>query len=471
MKTINRKTLFLAIAGISAAGAVGSAQAVSVAPTNLGQALIYPYYTVKGSDAHPFYTMMSVVNTTASTKAVKIRFREGKGSAEVLDFNIFLSPYDVWVGELAPSAAGGVKLTTPDNTCTLPRIPAAGVEFRNGKYVGDGYRDNSLTRLREGYFEIIEMVQYYDYADVAIFSKHDADGVPFDCSAINDTNAQQDIAPPGGGLSGTVSLVQPTKGLNSATTAVALANFTTVPFYSSTAMDTPTMAEADPWSVTVTNSSDRWWSAWPGLQGGVDAVSAALMKKAIINEYVLDSATASATDWVITFPTKWAYVSSTVRRPFQSPWSSVGSCDDIILNYWSREEQQVTPDDSDFSPRPTTPTIQLCWEANVVSFNRKNIFGSSNTLGANVDFEHGWARIDFVNTAHKMVNSATYAAFSGTGVATANFSTVSFRGLPAIGFAVQTFNPGVNAYAGTFQHSYVTNIAPALLTVAGSSAR
>ncbi len=64
MKTISRKTLFLAIAGISAAGAVGTAQAVSVAPTQLGQVLIYPYYTVKGTDANPFNTLLSVVNTT-----------------------------------------------------------------------------------------------------------------------------------------------------------------------------------------------------------------------------------------------------------------------------------------------------------------------------------------------------------------------------------------------------------------------
>ncbi len=32
------------------------------------------------------------------------------------------------------------------------------------------------------------------------------------------------------------------------------------------------------------------------------------MKASVINEYVLDTATASATDWVVTFPTKWAYV-------------------------------------------------------------------------------------------------------------------------------------------------------------------
>ena len=144
MKTINRKPLFLALAGITALGAVGTAQAVSVNPTGLGSFLFYPYYTVKGA-TNPYNTLLSIVNTTASTKAVKIRFREGKASAEVLDFNIFLSPYDMWTGSLEPSATGGVKLFTNDTSCTIPPIPVAGVEFRNTAYTkegGDRVKDN-----------------------------------------------------------------------------------------------------------------------------------------------------------------------------------------------------------------------------------------------------------------------------------------------------------------------------------------
>src|SRR6185369_16753769 len=142
MKTFNRKPLFLALAGMTAFGAVSTAQAVSVTPTGLGNVLLNPYYTVKG-DTNPYNTLLSIVNTTASTKAVKIRFREGKASSEVLDFNIFLSPYDVWTASLEPSASGGVRLFTTDNSCTIPPIPAAGVEFRNSVYQGDAAKDNS----------------------------------------------------------------------------------------------------------------------------------------------------------------------------------------------------------------------------------------------------------------------------------------------------------------------------------------
>ena len=455
MKTISRKTLFLAIAGISAAGAVGTAQAVSVAPTQLGQVLIYPYYTVKGTDASPYNTLLSVVNTTASTKAVKVRFREGKGSAEVLDFNLFLSPYDVWTAELDPSSSGGTKMFTGDTSCTIPKIPATGVEFRNGKYVGDAYKDNSLTRLREGYFEIIEMGTYASDHTIAINSKHTAAGVPKDCTAVTDSAAATGIEQPTGGLSGTVSLVQPTKGFNAATNAVALTDFSQIGQYYTTADDLPTLDAADKWSVTVTDTSTRWWGGWTT---GIDAVSAALMKASVINEYVLDTATASATDWVVTFPTKWAYVSNlggAAKAPFQSAASSSGSCDDIIMTYWSREEQQVTPSGSDFSPKPSTPGISICWEANVVSFNGKNVFGSSNTLSAAVIFQNGWARIDFKG---KMTTPDAIAVQFGLNGVSTYATSATYTGLPAIGFAVQTFNPGTNAYAGTFTHSYTEKI-------------
>jgi len=220
MKTINRKPLFLALAGVTALGAVSTAQAIGVSPTLLGDALIYPYYTVKGSGSTAYNTLLSIVNTTGSTKAVKIRFREGKASAEVLDFNIFLSPYDMWVAELDASATGGVQLFTNDKTCTIPRV-VSGVEFRNTQYTGDQAKDNSLQRLREGYFEVIEMATYTSGSTIGINSKH-ANGIPKDCTKVTNDTAADEAQPPTGGLSGTVSLVSPGSGLNAAADAVAM---------------------------------------------------------------------------------------------------------------------------------------------------------------------------------------------------------------------------------------------------------
>ena len=108
MNTFSKKSLHVALAGLSTLGLAGAAEAVMVNPNGLGQVLIYPYYTVRngynlgGVSAAPFNTLLSIVNTTNSTKAVKVRFREGKASAEVLDFNVFLSPYDMWTAAVEP---------------------------------------------------------------------------------------------------------------------------------------------------------------------------------------------------------------------------------------------------------------------------------------------------------------------------------------------------------------------------------
>ena len=69
---------------------------------------------------------------------MKVRFVESMNSQEVLDFNLYLSPYDVWVGTVTADGTGA-KLTTDDKSCTVPAIPAAGQAFRNYQYQGATY--------------------------------------------------------------------------------------------------------------------------------------------------------------------------------------------------------------------------------------------------------------------------------------------------------------------------------------------
>ena len=74
MNTFKRKALSCAVLG--GLGAIaGSAHAVYQDPNGLGQALIYPYYTVQQSQGNPFNTYLSIVNTTTRGKALKVRFR------------------------------------------------------------------------------------------------------------------------------------------------------------------------------------------------------------------------------------------------------------------------------------------------------------------------------------------------------------------------------------------------------------
>ena len=92
---MNGKVKKLALAvGVVLGGVsmVPTAQAVSVAQDNIGQALIFPYYTVQGG----WMSLFGVTNTSGNIVAVKVRFRKSYNSRDVLDFNIILSPYDVW---------------------------------------------------------------------------------------------------------------------------------------------------------------------------------------------------------------------------------------------------------------------------------------------------------------------------------------------------------------------------------------
>jgi hypothetical protein len=190
------------------------------------------------------------------------------------------------------------------------------------------------------------------------------------------------------------------------------------------------------------------------------------MKNAIINEFVLDGATNSATDWVVTFPTKGFYAlsdGSAVSKPFQNKVGTKGSCDDIVLNTWDREEQTTQPGGPDFSPAPTTPGAKICWEANVVTFNSKNVFSSSQTLGVATLFINGWARMDFHKTPGLVATQTRGVDQASDLVPTIHAAGTTFTGLPVIGFAVQTFRPTLtSSYAGTFYHRYIPGTPPIL---------
>src|SRR5689334_13250941 len=94
----------LASAGI----AVGAAQAVQLSLDGRGEVLLYPYYTTRtDATGNAFATLVAVVNTTPSAKAVRVRFLEGKNSRYVVDFNLFLSPFDVWTAAVLPDITSG----------------------------------------------------------------------------------------------------------------------------------------------------------------------------------------------------------------------------------------------------------------------------------------------------------------------------------------------------------------------------
>ena len=452
MNIFKKKSLCAALAGIGALGAAGAAQAVNLNPDGLGQALIYPYYTTRTDAAGNAYnSLLSVVNSTASVKAVKVRFLEGKNSREVLDFNLFLSPKDVWTAAVVPMG-GGAGMTTTDASCTIPAIPAGGKAFVNFQYTADG-ADSSLDRTQEGYAEIIEMGAFADDSTTAANVTH-VNGVPPGCAKETDALAASEVLPPTGGLFGGMTVINVQSAHEYSEDAVALDNFSDVSNYNNAGSIQPDLTKASPPQSVVFANGFVYTSFWN--PGTADAVSAVLMHDHIMNEYVLDAVTSSGTDWVVTMPTKRYYVLNGTGTPaslFQRNFNkTAGACDDVDLAIYDREEN-TTSTPLNFSPPPPTQSNALCWEANVITFNNSNVLGSKNSANIPVPtgFEHGWLDVGFLPSTvtppiHTLPSTDTFItdifAFFTEGPAT-------YVGLPVVGFAAESFTNGTLVVNGT----------------------
>ena len=499
MNTFKRKALSCAILG--GLGAVaGTAHAVYQNPNGLGQALIYPYYTVQSVNGNNYNTYLSVVNTTSQGKALKVRFREGKNSREVLDFNLFLSPNDVWTAAVVPAdatATSAGRIVTGDTSCTNPPIPAAGVDFRNTQYASTGLTDGTgtgLDRTREGYAEIIELATVTNATMLAGIT-HTAAGVPANCATVQTTTGAlgtTNIGAPTGGLAGSYTLINVNNGADMGGNATAFANLFAAPIDTVLGNENVNLTNADPVSVVVSQQPTGtavYTNAFP-LGRGVDAVSSTIMHSSVINEYALDTATRSNTDWVLTFPTKRYYItSSSATAPFTNFYTSLGACEQISFTYFNREEQSATAGAADFSPSQGATPDSLCWESTVMSIRNgashvptgtaTGVLGSLNSAPVNIrtGFQNGWGRVTFTGT-----NSQTPGLVSGATSTARNVNTgaavtgaVTYRGLPVVGFMARTlFNGNLSctgttgaavtcqgSYGSLFDHKYEQNITPA----------
>ena len=361
------------IAGIAGVAGFGSiADAVNLNPDGLGQVLIYPYYTTQGGND----TLFSVVNTADIGKAVKVRFLEGRNSREVLDFHLYLSPYDVWTAGIIaiPEGAEGhpaAGVYTTDRSCTVPDIvtndslPAIGgthyVPFVNWAYVHPDSGApldhtaaaaavlSSVERTREGYFEVIEMANVVNAVDfpVANWIRHGATGVPANCAAVNAAwGFGADWPNLGGGPDYTYGLADPDGSgqlfgnawiLNAARGTVAGYNADAIEGFNFTATlhqppgDTAPGLEAVNNLVNGSNEATAYVFDFGQLVtatyveddgvdittfGKIDAISALYTSPVVINEYYLDGEANGApaqSEWLITFPTKRYYVD---RSPY-----------------------------------------------------------------------------------------------------------------------------------------------------------
>jgi hypothetical protein len=393
---MNRKNLTSAVlAGLAgAAGIASTAQAVNLNPDGLGQVLIYPYYTVNATaDGESNITVLSVVNTTEEAKAVKVRFNEGQNSQEVLDFNLYLSPFDVWTASVqlkegvkidATGAIGTAPvLNTDDTSCTVPDLAALtaeggfypdGIPFQRFKLDDTGTPgvfEPVFTRGTEGHFEMIEMGVVTDETEgSASAATHipvsgGAITFPADCDQLNQAwtggvvspvgsnywilDPTVDMAPPSGGLFGGAAIINVAGGAMFSYDAKAINGWSDDLFDT---QDVPRALHSEPGSELPSLNSGNQFEATVFLDNGetltsgeldrpVDAVSFLFMHDQIINEYVTDNRVQGATEWVMTFPTKRFYThtrdsdSLVPLAPFTEMWSeSIDTDGDDEADAW-----------------------------------------------------------------------------------------------------------------------------------------
>lgn len=491
---MKRNTLTTAVlAGLTGvAGMASVANAVNVNPDGLGQVLLYPYYSARGGND----TIISIVNTTEDAKAVKIRFIESLNSREVLDFNIYMSPFDVWAAGITASASGGGKLSFSDTTCTAPYLlqtQGGEQDFLTAEFTDGGPTGDSRTAA--GYVEVLEMGNLT--GDARSASIHTAAGVPpvsgvtaangvcglfqerwVDAAFgngngiwINDSTFE--LEPPTGGLFGAGAIINVAEGTMFSYNATAIDGFWAQGQIAHTnpASLNPSLANADDTSTVFVNgvvSSETW-------NQGIDAVNHVLAYETLMNEYMVIDDVNGATEWVVTWPTKRFHVDAAGGAttagnpipPFTSTWTTTApyACEVLDLTVWDREEQTPGPDQGGVvvspSDDPDPEVFELCREANVIRFaNEAGLPDASEILnepssavaalpeygyvnfGLPESFEAGWARFDFGNR------------FSRPSASSGN----SAVGLPTIGFAVQTYTNGALGsgvlanYGASFDH-------------------
>ena len=497
---MKKKVLPLAVSAAAAVSMSAAQAAMYVNEKGTGETLIFPFYSAENGNN----TLVNIVNTVAQAesapdstgawKAVKVRIIEAQNSQEVLDFNLYLSPRDHFSFAISATADGGAQLTTGDNSCTVPSITGA-IPFVNFEYLGDKYTqaerdkwmaDNNKTeeeadkagkivydntgldRTQVGYIEVIEMGQIDpDNATTDVWLElrtaatataandgkpmsvaksitHGSDGVPADCTLVNEAWSKVAGAPGkwlkdaaatandakgvtemeatwmGGGLYGYATVINVPDGAAFGYDAVAVDEMvelnegsalhynpgSTQPNFTDTAFTNQSIISNGGTSETLTVT------AYPNGVDELQALNTTIMSATLMNDYVTDAAIAASTDWILTFPTKTYHVTPAVPiTPFSSTWNGrLAACEDTNITMVDREESTpavFTPGDTPpiFSPPPPDVTIDpesdnlpICYETTVVQFGDESAVNSDSVaVGVNARLEaaDGWATLSF----------------------------------------------------------------------------
>ena len=501
----------LAIAIATALGAAPSSSiAVMLSSRGTGQVLIYPYYTINHQA-----TLVSVINTTAHGKALKVRFREGYDGRDVANFNVYLSPYDSWVGGVGDFDGTGAVITTNDYSCTVPAFPLAGIPdtlhplpFSNANYSQGDYGTPTgtdsgpadLERTREGFFEIIEMGEVVDQStgsQKTLEAITPVNGTPPGCAQVQNawanggywtTNPTLDLLPPAGGIYGAAGIVDVAQGTLYAYDATAIDGFSDVVQHTGPGDAKPNLSTAvtdsalDIATAYVPIGNAMIKADYPASTRGVDAVSAVLMADTLYNEFDIEPQLGAASDWLITFPTKQFYVDpaivGTTVASYVAPFAEVfggglnagkpadpeAAC--VAMSPMLFFDREGTPP-AHISPAPLEPPNYVCYQTQVVPIVEDTVaqepyVAVSRALGSNLAVSYFLPNLWILEGAPRLLSGNLQIGFAEAYMYEAATRPAAngnvFRGLPVIGFAAINYinanvTPGVlSNYSALYPH-------------------
>ncbi|WP_374476087.1 hypothetical protein [Zoogloea sp.] len=465
---MKKKLLAVGVAATLGALSGVSNAAITVAQNGVGHINVLPYYSVQSGNT----TLISIANTDeVNGKAVKVRFRGAQFSDDVFDFQVFLSPADVWTA--AVTLDGTVaRLATSDKSCTLPTSV-------NQQFVTARLLDaNKAQGTREGYVEIINMGDIVSTAngaspaqnDLFVATKHVNGVAPCTSSVLVGTGVEPNdltnsLSAPTSGLTSfaTIINVASSKAFTIPGTALVQSSAVPVRYARQANLTTGTLSfpliafdaatTADSVFNTATGNVRMYEFDLPDLSTpyGTANVTAQLtelqgilQKASVVTEYATDDAILASTDVVLSQPTRryyytWTDTPAIGTDPLRTlatvagatgPYASLAAATNSVVvgapTVYDREERTVVDQSSIvISPNPQgSATWTLIGEVSVVSIN--NGSAPSGALSANITAQ------DY-----------TFAYNDGL----VRLSTTSANGpLPVIGFtAVNVFNAGVGA--------------------------
>ncbi|GAB4397007.1 MAG: hypothetical protein OHK0048_03800 [Rhodoferax sp.] len=414
----------------------GAAAATGLARSNksAGNLLVVPYYTAQGANA----TLVNLVNTDeVNGKAVKLRFRGAANSDDVFDFQVFLSPADVWTANISASADGFAQILSNDNSCMKglsKGVPAKFSTLRTG-----GTSGNST---REGYLEILNMADIPPVNTVvtatgvataaganAVYNGvlHNAGTATCAGLAGLDSGNLNGLSYPTTGLSanwiiinlstaaafgGEADAVELTGG------APAVGNIVYFPqtnvlvgtaaAAAFTADDLLTTGKVLALQQDLPDLSTPYVPSVVSPLAQANLLAGAFLSTTVGDEYLVDSATlkiGAATDIVYSFPTRRYSLTTAAATLNGKPGTAYagatfnGTCL-VGITVKSYDQNEQTP--STVVPSPS-PIPQFCGEVGVAGVNQVIATGGTTAvLGANISaqgwdatYNAGWLKVGF----------------------------------------------------------------------------